>query len=114
MELQLSAIVTNTLNHHIHFGCNKSGRQPNFGYLAVGQTKGFLTGGTVKMDVQVVMIIGITGIHTQGELGRTGTIIYAMDQPLVFKSFQGAVYGYPVGGLQAFLDIGQTHGRTLV
>jgi len=59
--------------------------------------------------MQVMMIAFITIIGTQGIFMRAGSVINNVDQALVSKSFQGAVYSYAIGGFQAFFNIGQTN-----
>ena len=56
-----------------------------------------------------MMIAFITIIGTQGIFMRAGSVINNVDQALVSKSFQGAVYSDAIGGFQAFFNIGQTN-----
>ena len=58
-----------------------------------------------------MMIALIAIIGTQGIFMRAGSVINNMDEALLCKSFQGAVYSDPVGGFQDLFNIGQTNCR---
>ena len=61
MELHLIfAFAANAFNNKIHFGRAKVIGQCDLWNFTIGQAKSFFTAYTIKMNMQVMMLLGIT------------------------------------------------------
>jgi hypothetical protein len=70
--------------------------------------------GAMKMQVQVRFQFTIALVFTQSEFGNSGTIVYFMNQSVLFKGFKCSVYGSPFRFVKSELDIGKAGGYQLL
>ena len=80
-----STFFAGALNHEVHFGGNKPGRQYNIGDFMIGEAKSFFAGAAVKMYMQVVMLVRAAFFSAQSIFRGTGPIFDNMNQSLLFK-----------------------------